>query len=180
MTSNLKTTHQFVLTDEYIADVQSRSIAQNRALRFIFQTAWSRWIPRALLAGLIIYFQLRRFYLGVAIFGIALALSFWGEWIGRRSLARARRDVRARGSTTVVAISELGIDIDGAHGNSHLNWSAMLKPAIYPEGVLVRFSRLSTIWLPDQALIEGSAADVRKLLSDNVSDPAANGKSRPH
>jgi hypothetical protein len=26
------------------------------------------------------------------------------------------------------------------------------------------------VWLPDQALIEGSPADVRKLLAENVKD----------
>jgi hypothetical protein len=45
-----------------------------------------------------------------------------------------------------------------------------LVPLVYPNGVLLKFSRLSGIWLPDCALIEGSAEDVRKLLAENVKD----------
>ena len=129
-----------------------------------------------LMVGLIIYSLLSHSGSGAALFAAFLALSFWGEWFGRRSLAKARRNVRAKGSTTVVALSGQGVDIDGAHGNSHLKWSALLRPAIYPQGVLIRFPRVTGLWLPDKALIEGLPADVRKLLSENISDTVIGGK----
>jgi hypothetical protein len=48
--------------------------------------------------------------------------------------------------------------------------SGLLKSVIYGNGVLLQFSRTVWIWLPDQALIEGSAADVRQLLAENAKD----------
>jgi hypothetical protein len=53
-----------------------------------------------------------------------------------RGTAKARKKVRAKGSTSVVSMNEQGVDIDGALGNSHLKWPAILQAAIYPQGVL--------------------------------------------
>lgn len=90
--------------------------------------------------------------------------------VGRRNLAKARKKMRFKGSTTTVSMDENGVDVVGEAGNSHAKWSGILPPAIYPDGVMVKFSRFAAIWLPDPALIEGSAADVRKLLAENVKD----------
>jgi hypothetical protein len=49
----LKTTHQFVLTDEYIADAQRLMIAQNKMLKFLYQTWWMWWLPCVVVAGVI-------------------------------------------------------------------------------------------------------------------------------
>jgi hypothetical protein len=106
----------------------------------------------------------------VALLGVILVVSFTGEWLGRRNLAKARNRVRGKGTTTTLSMDDQEIAIENANGNSHLKWSAMLQPAIYADGVLIKFSRLSMVWLPDQALIEGSPADVRKLLAENVKD----------
>jgi hypothetical protein len=86
--------------------------------------------------------------------------SFIGEWVGRRILAKARQEVRFKGTTSTVSMDENGVDLVGAAGNSHLVWSAVLPPALYPDGVLLKVSRISVAWLPDSALTEGSAADV--------------------
>ena len=67
-------------------------------------------------------------------------------------------------------MDENGVDIVGETGNLHTKWSGMLLPAIYPHGVVVKYSRFAMIWLPDQALIEGSAADIRTLLAESVKD----------
>jgi hypothetical protein len=109
----------------------------------------------------------------VALLGVILVLSFTGEWLGRRNLAKARNRVRGKGTTTTVSMDDKEIAIENANGNSHLKWSAMLQPVIYADGVLIKFSRLAMVWLPDQALIEGSPADVRKLLAENVKDSLA-------
>jgi hypothetical protein len=65
-------------------------------------------------------------------------------------------------------MDENGIDIVGALGNSHRKWEAMLPPAITPDGVLIELFRVSGMWLPDRALVEGSPSDVRQLLAANV------------
>jgi len=89
-------------------------------------------------------------------------------------LAKARKKVRAKGTITTVSMNEQGVDMEGVNGNSHLKWSAMLQPTIYADGVLIKFSRSAMVWLPDQALIEGSPADVRSLLAENVKDSSDN------
>jgi hypothetical protein len=103
-----------------------------------------------------------------------LALSFVGEIIGRVSLAKARKRTRFKGSTSTFSMSDAGVDVLGANGNSHVKWLVMLKRAIYPNGVLIKLSRVSMVWLPDQMLIEGSPADVRQLLAEHVKDAAPN------
>jgi hypothetical protein len=174
-TTIVKTTHRLILTEEYIAEAQRLSIAQNKMLKLMYQTWWVQWLARVIMVGFIIYLILNHMDSAAVLFGVFLAISFWGEWFGRRSLAKARERLRAKGSTTVVSMNEQGVDIDGALGNSHLKWPAMLQPAIYPQGVLIRFSRLSALWLPDQSLIEGSSADVRQLLADNIDKSDTNG-----
>jgi len=172
----LKTTHQFVLTDEYVADAQRLMIAQNKTLKLLYQTWWVWWLPRVVLAGVIIYCLSHHLESPAAVLGVFLVIHFWGQWFGRRTMARARKNTRTKGSTTVVSMNDQGVDIDGAHGTSHLKWLAMLQPIICPQGVLIKFSRLAGLWLPDHALIEGLPADVRKLLAEKVKDLAATSK----
>jgi hypothetical protein len=105
---------------------------------------------------------------GAALCGALLALSFGGEASKRRSLAKARERVRNKGSTNSVTMDDQGIETSSAFGTSQLNWKIMLEPVIYPDGVLIKLSRVNMMWLPDKALVEGSPADVRQLLTANV------------
>jgi len=171
----MKTTHQIVLNEEYIAESQRLGIAQITALRLMHQTWWFLWIPRGVIAGTIIYF-LQNDCVSFAVFcGVVLAGSFLGRYLFQRNLAKARRKFRAKGTTSTVSMDENGIDLLGALGNSHLKWLAVLQPAIYANGVLIKLSRVSMLWLPDRSLIEGAPVDVRKLLAENVKEsPGAN------
>lgn len=168
----MKTTHQIVLTDEYIAEAQRLAIAQNTTLRLMYQTWWFVWIPRFIFLGSAIVFWLLSYpYFIVLFFALMVGLSFLGQFLLRRNLTKARRQFRTKGTTTTVSMDANGIDTLGAFGNSHLKWVAVLKPAIYSNGVLVKLSRLSMLWLPDHCLCEGTPAEVRQLLADNVNDP---------
>jgi len=158
------------MTDEYIVEAQRLSIAQNKTLKFIYQTWWAWWLPRIVIFVLMIVLYLYNLESTAALFGVFLFFSFAGEWFGRRNLAKARKKVRTKGTAVIVSMSDQGVDIEGANGNSHLKWSAMLQPVIYPDGALIKFSRLSMLWLPDLALIDGSPTDVRNLLAENVTD----------
>jgi len=169
----MKTTHEFLMTDDYIADAQQKIISQNKTLKFFYQTWWAWWLPRVILVVSMIILCLMSLASTAALLAIPLALSVAGEWFGRRNLARARNRVRGKGTTSTVSLDDEMIGIEGVNGNSHLKWSAMLQPVIYPDGVLVKFSRLAMLWLPDHALIEGSPGDVRKLLAENVKESMA-------
>jgi hypothetical protein len=167
---DMKTTHKIVLTDEFIAEAQRIAIAQNTVLRLMYQTWWIRWIPRFIFAGAAIAFWILNSPLFALFLALMFGLSFLGQYLVRRNLAKARREFRAKGTTTTVSMDENGIDTLGAFGNSHLKWVAVLKPTIYSNGVLIKLSRLSMLWLPDQSLIEGTPAEVRQLLADSVKD----------
>jgi hypothetical protein len=164
----MKITHQFVMTDAYITAAQRVAIDQNKTLKFFYQTWWAWWLPRVLIVPSKIFLYVIKLGSTVALLGGVLVLSFIGEWVGRRSLAKARDKVRGKGTTVTVSMDDQEIGIENANGNSHLKWSAMLQPAIYADGVLIKFSRFSMVWLPDQALTEGSPDQVRKLLAENV------------
>jgi hypothetical protein len=166
---DMKTTHQILLTDKYIAEAQRLAIAQNTVLRIMHQTWWFFWVQRLIFLGAATFFWSfgdSNFFL--CFLALMFGLSFLGPFLSRRNLAKARRQFRAKGTTTTVSMDAAGIDMQGAPGNSHLKWAAMLKPAIYSNGVLIKLSRLSIVWLPDQNLSEGAPEDVRQLLAENV------------
>jgi hypothetical protein len=171
-----KTVHRIVVTDVYIAELQRLSIAQNKVFKFVYQTWWAWWLPRAIFAGVVVFGLAYHLDWGfTAVFSVLLVISFLGSWSGRRGLAKARDRVRFKGSTTTVTMGENGVDVVGEAGNTHLKWSGLLPPVVYPNGVLLKLSRISYLWLADQALTEGSPEQVRQLLAEHVKDSKAAG-----
>ena len=165
----MRTMHRILVDDEYIRVAQHLSISQTRASRLIYQTWWVVWLPRILLLACAVTCLFIAFLRpAAALCGALLALSFGGEAFKRRSLAKARERVRTKGSTNSVTMDDQGIETSSALGASKLNWKIMLEPVIYPDGVLIKLSRVNMMWLPDKALVEGSPADVRELLAANV------------
>ena len=166
----MKTTHRIVYTDEYIADAVRVSAAQKRRLKFLAQILRSWWLPRAGMVGLIIYLVLNGFDWSITAWIVAfLILHGVAEWLSRRRRGKALKELRSADPITV-SMDENGIDVVSKNGNSHSKWAGWSVPVIYPNGVLLKLSRLSGIWLPDQALVEGSPEDVRQLLEENIKD----------
>ena len=64
-------------------------------------------------------------------------------------------------------MSDEGIDIAGAYGSSHLKWKGLHSQVVKPDGILILFSNISGLWLPDTALAEGTPGDVRELVAAN-------------
>ena len=167
----MRTTHRILVDNEYIETSQRLSISQNKALRLIYQTWWVKWPPRVVLSACVVAgVFLEPLRLAGVLCGVLLALSFGNEAFKRRTLAKARDRVRTKGSTSIVTMDDQCIETSGPFGTSRLNWQIMLKPVIYPDGVLIKLSRANMIWLPDAALVEGSPAEVRQLLAANVKD----------
>ena len=168
----MKTTHRIVHTDEYVAEAMRVSIAQSRRLKFLYQTWWSWWLPRVAIVGLVIYLVVNNFDWSIPAWLIGfLIIHAVGEWLSRRRLAKIRKRLRSDDAITV-SLDENGVDVVSKNSHSHSTWPAWSVPVVYPNGVLMKMSRLSGIWLPDNALIEGLPADVRTLLAENVNDPA--------
>lgn len=164
----MKTVHRNILDDEYIADAQRLTIAQNWMLRFMYQTWWTWWLPRiAFLGGMAFLVHIGAMRDAVIV-GLFLLLTIFGEVHSRWTLARRRRRFRSKGTTTTVTMDDDGIRSVGALGESNLKWKAVLKAAILPHGVLFQLTRMSWVWLPDRTLVEGTPGDVRQLLDLHV------------
>ena len=170
--TKVKTAHQITITDEYIETGQRIAIAQNKMLKFLYQTGWVHWIFRALLAAIALFFLLNQMESTAALVCIVLIMSLVGDWWGRQNLTKARQRVRFKGTVITVSMSDDGVDMAGASGNSHVVWPAILGTVIYPDGVLLKISRIVMIWLPDRGLIEGSAIEVRQLLAQKATESA--------
>lgn len=165
----MRTTHRILVNDEYIGTAQRRLIARNRGWKLIYQKWWVRWPPRvALFAFVVTSLFVETLRPVAALCGALLLLSFGGEAFKQWSLAKSREGVRTKGSTNIVTLDDQGIEASTIFGTSHLNWKIVLEPVIYPDGVLIKLSRVNMIWLPDSALVEGSPAEVRQLLAANV------------
>jgi hypothetical protein len=168
----MKTTHQLLLSDEYIAESQRIQIAENPGLRFIYQTWWVWWIPRIIFVGVIVFCLVIQQRMVAEFMAGFLIFTFFGELFGRRSLAKARDRTRSKGTTTTVSMDESGIDIDGSLGNSHLKWEALYVPVVKRDGVLLKFTKAGGLWLPDRTLVEGTSSDVRHLISAKMGKAA--------
>jgi uncharacterized membrane protein len=118
----MKTTHQILLNEEYIGEAQRLGIAQNTALRLMHQTWWLLWLARLLLlaAGLVDYFVSGGCVFPALFCGGIVVMSFIGQYMFRRNLAKARKQFRAKDTTTTVTMDASGIDMRGANGNSQL------------------------------------------------------------
>ena len=156
--------------DASIAAAQRIIIAHNMALRLVYQTWWTWWLPRFAVIGIVgglaaegLNFHWN-FYAFITAF---LLLSVFGEYWAHRSLGHARARAKQKGSTTSITMSDEGIDIAGAYGSSHLKWKGLHSQVVKPDGILILFSNISGLWLPDTALAEGTPGDVRELVAAN-------------
>lgn len=166
------TVHRIVWDDAYIAASQRMLIGtRNWSTRVLYRW-WGWWIPRIVIVGFIVWLiatGVKVAPISYAYFVGALLLNVFGElWI-YRSLVRARAAHRNRGSTTIVTMSENGIDTSHPLGNSHLNWRAARSATVKADGVLLMLSSLAGLWLPDTALAEGGPDEVRRLVAASVS-----------
>ncbi len=165
-TDDMKTVHQLLLTDAYAAEAQRVVIAENLALRLIYQAWWVRWTSRAIILGGIAFCLAYGLRSDAALFAGLLILTFVAEYWGLRSNARIRRMGRAKGTTTTVSMDESGIDIVGAFSSSRLKWEGLrYQPAVRSDGVLLKIAKTRGVWLPDRTLTEGTPSEVRQLVS---------------
>jgi hypothetical protein len=115
----MKTTHQILLTDEYIAEAQRLAVAQNTVLRLMHQTWWFFWVQRFILLGAaIVFWSLGDSNFFVFSLAVMFCLSFLGPFLSRRNFTKIRRQFRAKGTTTTVSMDAAGIDMQGALGYS--------------------------------------------------------------
>jgi hypothetical protein len=162
--AQVKTIHQIVLSDDYLAQAQRLTIKHNKALRLMYGSWWVWWVPRIALAFAIVFLLMHNITDVVWLPAGFIILSFAVEWATRRSLARSRKRARAKGSTVTVIMDETGLYVAGVLGTNNVKWAALSAPKLMSDGVLINLKRTSSLWLPDNCLVEGSPKDVRQIL----------------
>jgi hypothetical protein len=74
---------------------------------------------------------------------------------------------REFGKEVTIELSEEGLDASGSNGHSAVKWAAYPRSVRYPDGILlVRGGAIR--WLPDAALVEGSAQDALALIRNKT------------
>jgi hypothetical protein len=104
----------------------------------------------------------------VAMFGSLLILTFVQPILNRRALAKARNRNPIKGSTVTFSVDEQGVNTVGPNSNSHIQWPGLPSAIFYSQGVLLKLQSRFYMWLPDKSLVEGSPADARALVRQNV------------
>jgi hypothetical protein len=64
---------------------QEIAIAQNKTLKVMYQTWWVQWLARVVMVGFIIYMLLNNMDSTAALFGVFLAIFFWGVAVKYRA-----------------------------------------------------------------------------------------------
>jgi hypothetical protein len=163
--SYMRTVHQIVLSDDYLAQTQRLVIQHDRKLRLTYGSWWVWWVPRMALALTMLFLLTHRMAAVVWLPAGFIILSFAGEWSLRRGLAQARKRSRAKGSTMTVIMDAAGVNVSGTLATTDVKWPALRAPVVLSDGVLINLTPTSGLWLPDTCLVEGSAADVRQILA---------------
>jgi hypothetical protein len=166
----MQATHRIVFDDGYLRKTQRLAIAQDWALKFVVYPTYWRWWPirAALLVGVLFTYKGAE-WVGLASFSLLFVASFLGPLFLQHALSKARRN-RFTDSVATFSLTGDGIDTVGLDGTTHVQWSAVVKASIHPEGVLLKFTERNYVWLPDQSLTDGSPAAARQLVDAHVKD----------
>jgi hypothetical protein len=160
-------TYSIPLSEDYIVETYE----QHRALQ---KTRWLlMWPIRVLCAiGLLGLFALgvyAKIYFIAAFASFFLGLLAVGPrfdyWIMRR---RWRRHPRFNEQLRL-EIAEDGVSYHTKNSSGSAQWTAYSKGVIRPQGVILYSSQWDYEWLPDEAIVTGTPAEIRDLLKTKLS-----------
>ncbi|RCS31319.1 hypothetical protein DEO45_01165 [Rhodanobacter denitrificans] len=105
-----------------------------------------------------------RAVLFVMILGLVAAV---GVWATKQSLMMKFRRKPGFGAAVAVSISDAGVEVDGNQSWSKLEWSTYPAAVRFNDGILLKRPR-SIRWLPDSAIVDGSAAEATELVASKT------------
>lgn len=89
-------------------------------------------------------------------------------WATKRGLMKKFRNRAGFGSEVTVTLSDAGIALGGDHSQATSAWSSYPTAIRFPDGILLK--RPGSIrWLPDSAIMAGSAAEATELVAARTS-----------
>jgi hypothetical protein len=101
----------------------------------------------------------------VVTFGLVVTI---GIWATRRSLMMKFRRRPGFGSEATVTLSDAGVALGRNQVQPTLEWSTYPNTVRFPDGILLK--RPGSIrWLPDSAIIAGTAAEATDLIAAKTS-----------
>ena len=162
----MRVVYAIPLTDDHLVETYAQHRTQQRALLWL---AWPIKIICALgllaLLALGVYAKIYALIGFSAFFLLLLAVGpRFDYWYMRR---RWRRHPQFNDSLQFEA-ADSGLSYVTPKSSGTIQWSAYTSAVARPLGVLLYVTKWDYYWLPDKAITEGSAAEMRDLLRSKL------------
>ncbi|MGH8158874.1 MAG: hypothetical protein ACREPQ_12195 [Rhodanobacter sp.] len=101
----------------------------------------------------------------LVILGLVIAI---GVWATKQGLMMKFRSRPGFGSEVAVSLSDTGVEVGNDNSHAKLEWSTYPNAVRFADGILLKRAR-SIRWLPDSAIVTGSAAEATNLVTSKTS-----------
>ena len=150
------------LTDDHIVETYAQQRTQQRALLWL---AWPIKIICALgLIALLGVGVFAKVYFVAAFAVFFLLLLAMGPRFDYWSMRRRWRRHPQFNELLQIEAGDAGLTFSTPKSSGTAQWSVYTSAVVRPQGVLLYSTKWEYLWLPDKAIAEGSAAEVRELL----------------
>ena len=154
------------LTDDHMIETYAQHRTQQRALQYL---AWPLKILCAL--GLLALLAVGIYGEVVVLIGFASFFLFllavgprFDYWFMRYRWKRHPQ----KNELLRVEVASSGISFATQKSSGTAQWNAYTKAVARPSGVLIYSSGWEYFWLPDEAITEGTAAEMRELVESKL------------
>jgi hypothetical protein len=158
------------LTDDHIVETYAQHRTQQKSL------FWLAWPLKAICAlGLLALLALGVFakiYMLIAFAAFLLLLLAVGPRFDYWYMRRHWRRHPQFNEQLRIEVADSGISFATPKSSGTAQWNNYTKAVARPEGVLLYSASWDYYWLPDNAIVEGSAVAARDLLRTKVPDAA--------
>ena len=154
------------LTDDHIVETYAQHRTQQKALLWL---AWPMKIICALgLLALLGVGVFAKVYFVAAFAAFFLLLLAMGPRFDYWSMRRRWRRHPQFNELLRIEAADSGLTFTTPKSSGSAQWSVYTSAVARPQGVLLYSTKWEYFWLPDKAIAEGSAAEVRDLLRSKL------------
>jgi hypothetical protein len=157
--------YQYRCDTEYFRAVIARQYRQGPwLLRLPVQFSALGLVGAAILTTSVTDSMVERVVLFAVIFSLVVTVGVWGT---RQALMTKFRGKPDFGVEVAVSLSDAGVEVGGSRSWSKLEWSIYPNAVRFNDGILLKRPR-SIRWLPDSAIVVGSAAEATALAASKT------------
>ena len=162
----MRVVYAIPLTDDHIVETYAQHRTQQRALLWL---AWPLKIICALgLLALLALGVYAKIYVVIGVSAFFLLLLAVGPRIDYWYVRRRWRRHPQFNETLRFDAEDSGLSYVTPKSSGTIQWSAYTSAVARPRGVLLYATKWDYYWLPDNAITEGSAAEIRDLLRSKL------------